>query len=52
MVVICTRAETKEGELPFSELGSIAQTIQRRLDQEEFESLFPVSPFYDFPQHH
>jgi hypothetical protein len=50
MVVMCSGAEAKDGELLFSELGSIAQMMQRRLDQEEFKktSLFPVA----FPQDH
>lgn len=47
MLVLCTGTKAREGELLFAELGCIAQTMQRRLDQEEFKntSLFPVSPF-------
>ena len=45
VLVICTGAETKDDELLFGELGPIAQTIQNRLNQMEFEktSLFPVT---------
>ena len=45
MLVICTGAEAKEDELLFGELGPIAQTIQNRFNQKEFEktSLFPVT---------
>lgn len=44
MLVICTGAEAKDGELIFGELAPIAQAIQNRLDQKEFvkTSLFPV----------
>lgn len=44
MLLLCTGTEAKEGELIFAELGSIAQTMQRRLAQKEFveTSLFPV----------
>ncbi|GAD98199.1 hypothetical protein PVAR5_6890 [Paecilomyces variotii No. 5] len=43
MLTICTGAEPKDNELLFSELGSIAQAIENRLQQKEFEktSLFP-----------
>lgn len=45
MLVLCIGDKAKDGELLFAELGSIVQTMQRRLGQEEFEktSLFPVS---------
>ncbi|KAL1863295.1 hypothetical protein Plec18170_000129 [Paecilomyces lecythidis] len=44
MLIICTGAEVKENELLFGELGPIAQAIENRLQQKEFEntSLFPV----------
>lgn len=46
MLVICTGVEAKESELLFAELGPIAQAIQCRFAQKEFEntSLFPVRP--------
>ena len=45
MLVICTGAEAKDDEMLHGELGPIAQTIQNRLDQMEFEktSLLPVT---------
>ncbi|KAJ5807067.1 hypothetical protein N7474_010659 [Penicillium riverlandense] len=44
MLVICSGAKAKDDELLFSELGPIAQVIQNRLSQKEFEntSFFPV----------
>ncbi|OJJ51110.1 hypothetical protein ASPZODRAFT_21611 [Penicilliopsis zonata CBS 506.65] len=44
MLIVCTGAETSNDELLYGELGPIAQTIQNRLNQTEFEntSLFPV----------
>ena len=43
-LVTLTGAEAKENELLHGELGSIANVIQCRLDQPEFEiaSIFPV----------
>lgn len=45
MLIICTGAEVKDNNtLLFGELGPIAQAIENRLQQKEFEktSLFPV----------
>lgn len=44
MLVICTGKAAREDQLLFGELGFIAQAIQNRLEQKDFEktSLFPV----------
>ncbi|KAJ9205262.1 hypothetical protein C8Q69DRAFT_510514 [Paecilomyces variotii] len=44
ILLICTGAEAKDNELLLGELGPIAQAIENRLQQKEFEktSLFPV----------
>lgn len=44
MLIICNGTTAKDEELLFSELGPLAQAIQNRLGQPEFEkrSLFPV----------
>lgn len=44
MLVVCSSVVPQENQLLFSELSSIVQAIENRLDQEEFEQscLFPV----------
>lgn len=49
-LVTCTGAAAKEDELLHGELGCIANAIQCRLQQQEFEqtSLFPVRTWYAY----